>query len=222
MQVGHDPRPCWTSESTPLLRRVTVFFCTMAFLDSNRRRCELAKLLRHDAGFAGWAVAFRCRDRGSLHQRRERRHTLRGRNVVYTFTDPRTGDLNNSADLYISCRNPAFGANYYSGCLTKLEIYKRALAPKEIQDVFFLARSAGKCKTNCLRRLLLSCATNKIVPCPTNWNFDDPIVSDPCCGTNYIINFSTVTNGKLLFEFLYADWQVTDCFESQLPPAPRR
>jgi hypothetical protein len=69
-------------------------------------------------------------------------------NVVYTFTDPHTGDLNNSANLYISCRNPAFGTNYYSGCMDELEIFKRALTPLEIEKIFY-AGSAGKCKTNC-------------------------------------------------------------------------
>jgi hypothetical protein len=76
-------------------------------------------------------------------------------NPVYTFTDTHTGDLNNTANLYIGCRNPDFGANYYSGCLDELEIYKRALTPLEIEKIFY-AGSAGKCKTNCN----CNCVTN--------------------------------------------------------------
>jgi hypothetical protein len=87
-------------------------------------------------------------------------------NVVYTFTDPSTGDLNNSANLYISCRNPAFGTNYYSGCLDELEIYKRALTTREIEKIFY-AGSAGKCKTNC------NCN------CPTNLSYTVTISN--CC-----------------------------------------
>jgi hypothetical protein len=65
--------------------------------------------------------------------------------------------------------------------------------------------------TNCLEALTLTCATNKIVQCPTNWNFDDPIVSDPCCGTNYILTFTTVTNGTSCSNVFTRIWQVIDC-----------
>jgi hypothetical protein len=130
-------------------------------------------------------------------------------NVDSTFLDPRTGDLNNSADLWIG--RSLNCSNFYSGCLDELEIYKRVLTAAEIQDICY-ARSAGKCKTNCLEALVLSCATNKVVQCPTNGNFfDDPIVSDPCCGTNYTLTFSTETNGTACSNSFTRTWQVTDC-----------
>jgi hypothetical protein len=74
---------------------------------------------------------------------------------VFTFLDAQTGDLDNSADLQIGRREPAFGTNYYAGCIDELEIYKRALTPLEIEKIFY-AGSVGQCKTNCN----CNCATN--------------------------------------------------------------
>ena len=131
-------------------------------------------------------------------------------NAVLSFLDSRTGDLNNSANLVIGQPDPYYGFSYYSGCLDELEIFKRVLAPQELQSIFN-AGSAGKCKTNCLGALTLTCPTNKIVPCPATWSFDAPSVSDPCCGTNYTLTFITVTSGTSCSNVFTRTWQVTDC-----------
>jgi hypothetical protein len=133
-------------------------------------------------------------------------------NAVLTFLDPRTGDLNNTASLAIGLPDPYYGFSYYSGCLDELEIFKRVLAPQELQSIFN-AGSAGKCKTNCLGALTLTCATNKIVQCPAKWSFDPPSVSDPCCGTNYTLTFTTVTNGTSCSNVFTRTWQVIDCLQ---------
>ena len=88
---------------------------------------------------------------------------------VSTFLDSQTGDLNNSANLFIGRDRAAAGGNGpYSGCLDELEIYKRALSASELHSIFS-ARSAGKCKSNCLGALTLTCATNKTTYCPANY-----------------------------------------------------
>ncbi|MGA3284586.1 MAG: LamG-like jellyroll fold domain-containing protein [Verrucomicrobiota bacterium] len=67
-------------------------------------------------------------------------------NVDSTFLDARTGDMNNSADLWIGLSRD--GSGPYSGCMDELEFTKRVLTPQEIQRIFN-AGSHGKCKTNC-------------------------------------------------------------------------
>ena len=68
-------------------------------------------------------------------------------NLVHSFT-PLTGSINNSANLQIGRRDPAFTATYFKGCLDELEIFKRVLEPSEIQAIY-TAGSAGKCKADC-------------------------------------------------------------------------
>jgi len=69
---------------------------------------------------------------------------------VGTF-DPtgRPGDLTNGADLWIAAEYGPNGgpapAETLSGCLDELEIFNRALSPREIQD-FCTAGAYGKCK----------------------------------------------------------------------------
>jgi autotransporter-associated beta strand protein len=68
------------------------------------------------------------------------------------------------------------------------------------------------CPTNCTEPLILTCATNKTVQCPASWSFDLPVVSDFCCGTNYTLTNSTVTNFSSPCSNSYTrTWQVTDC-----------
>lgn len=105
-------------------------------------------------------------------------------NLVSTFLDPQTGDLDNSANLFIG--QNADGVHRYSGCLDELELTKRVLAPQEIQRLF-TAASTGKCRTNCLGVLTLSCPTNMLVwsencaNIPVYWNTNVTATS-ACCG----------------------------------------
>ena len=116
--------------------------------------------------------------------------------AVSTFNDPRTGSLANTSNLLIGDRLPAFGSAPYTGCIDELEIFKRALSPSEIQDIYN-ANSAGKCKTNSNCTVTLNCATNKTVTCGSAWNFDAPTPSAPCCGTNVSVTvLSTLTNNS--------------------------
>jgi hypothetical protein len=63
--------------------------------------------------------------------------------------------------------------------------------------------------TNCCCPLLVSCPTNKTVPCGTNWTFDLPVGSS-CCGSNVTVTSTgTVTNG-LCPEFITRTWLITD------------
>ncbi len=133
-------------------------------------------------------------------------------NPVLAFLDSRTGDLNNSANLAIGQPDPYYGFSYYEGCLDELEIFKRVLTPQELLSIFN-AGSAGKCKTNCLGALVLTCANSKIVQCPAKWSFDAPSVSDPCCGSNYSLTFTTVTNGTSCSNVFTRTWQVVDCLQ---------
>jgi Laminin G domain. len=66
-------------------------------------------------------------------------------NVVYTFV-PRQGNMSNTGPLYIAGHNPAFGPNFFNGCLDELEIVKRAMSDAEIFAIYN-AGSKGKCKT---------------------------------------------------------------------------
>ncbi len=64
--------------------------------------------------------------------------------IRLTFT-PRMGDISNSADLFIAMRQPAFGYNFFRGCIDEVEIFKRALRTDEIRAIYN-AGNAGKCK----------------------------------------------------------------------------
>ena len=45
---------------------------------------------------------------------------------------------------------------------------------------------------------VLACATNKVVECGSTWDFDEPVASDACSGTNVTVSvLDTVTNGLL-------------------------
>src|SRR5205823_2596744 len=63
------------------------------------------------------------------------------------------------------------------------------------------------CPTNpCIT---LTCATNKTVPCGSNWDFDAPTnIVDNCC-TNYSVTSTTVTNNASCPVFTRT-WVVTD------------
>ena len=43
---------------------------------------------------------------------------------------------------------------------------------------------------------MLICASNKIVDCATNWDFDTPVVADACAGTNVTVTSFTTTNNN--------------------------
>jgi hypothetical protein len=65
-----------------------------------------------------------------------------------TFTNPRTGNLTNTAQLWIGRRIPVPGAQaarYFIGDIDEVELFNRALSQQEIQAIF-QAGSAGKCK----------------------------------------------------------------------------
>jgi hypothetical protein len=58
---------------------------------------------------------------------------------------------------------------------------------------------------------VLTCGTNKTVTPGSTWNFDLPIATAGCCGTNpTVIILSTVTNGPCS-QFITRTWQATDC-----------
>ena len=58
---------------------------------------------------------------------------------------------------------------------------------------------------------LISCATNKTVPCGMAWTFDPPTVSDNCCGSNVTVSIqSTVTNPFAPLT-VTRTWLATDC-----------
>jgi uncharacterized repeat protein (TIGR03803 family) len=97
---------------------------------------------------------------------------------------------------------------HWMGNLDEVEVYNRALSASELQTIFY-AGPAGKCRTNCLSGLTITCATNKTVCCNSNWSFDDPTVF-ACCG--YTITNSTVTNNLSSFTRI---WQVTDCLNHE-------
>ena len=55
---------------------------------------------------------------------------------------------------------------------------------------------------------VITCGTNKVVPCGAAWSFDTPIASDTCSGTTVSI-VSTVTNSTSPF-LITRTWQATD------------
>jgi hypothetical protein len=95
-------------------------------------------------------------------------------NLVHTFT-PRTGDLNNPANLFIGARNPIFGAANFPGCIDELEYFKRALTQAELQAIYN-AGSGGKCKP-CIRcpddMTVVSCSPNGTDVC-----YDVPVLCE--------------------------------------------
>ena len=63
---------------------------------------------------------------------------------------------------------------------------------------------------------VITCATNKSVPCGTPWSFDPPSAVDDCCGTNVTVSvISTVTNGMGCTQIITRTWQATDCCDNQ-------
>jgi hypothetical protein len=56
---------------------------------------------------------------------------------------------------------------------------------------------------------VITCATNKTVPCGTAWSFDAPVASDICSGTNVTLTFTTVTNG-VCPQVITRTWTATD------------
>ncbi|PWU20576.1 MAG: hypothetical protein C5B50_03685 [Verrucomicrobia bacterium] len=69
--------------------------------------------------------------------------------------------------------------------------------------------------------LTLTCASNKTVECGTEWTFDPPNASAPCCGTNFsVLVLNTVTNpgptGTICGETITRTWQAVDCCQDTL------
>jgi hypothetical protein len=118
------------------------------------------------------------------------------------------GSLANNAPLLVG--GSTLSGEYWLGGLDEVEVYNRALSAWEVQGIFN-AGAHGKCKP-CLN---LSSPTNKTVQCPTNWNFDAPVVVDLCC-TNYTLTSNTVTSVSINpCAYLYTrTWQVTDCYSN--------
>ncbi len=68
---------------------------------------------------------------------------------------------------------------------------------------FFVPCTTNPCIT-------MTCATNKTVPCDTNWNFDAPTdIVDNCC-SNYNVSFTTVTNSGPCPWVIARTWTVSD------------
>src|SRR5439155_2384337 len=62
--------------------------------------------------------------------------------------------------------------------------------------------------------LMLVCGTNKTIPCGTNWSFDTPVLTNTCCGTNFMITFHDITNGSPCGGTgmsITRSWTATDC-----------
>ena len=55
----------------------------------------------------------------------------------------------------------------------------------------------------------LTCSSNKTVLCGAAWNFDTPVTSDICSGTNVTLTFTTVTNG-VCPQVITRTWTATD------------
>ncbi len=114
-------------------------------------------------------------------------------NGVLNSSKPASGTVGNAhGKLYLGY-NPSRtmeGMSSFTGLADEIEWFNRALTTNEITAIY-LAGPAGKCKSP-----ELVCATNKVVPCGSNWSFDPPVVNTPCNGTNatlFVLN--TVTNG---------------------------
>jgi len=61
---------------------------------------------------------------------------------------------------------------------------------------------------------MITCASNRIVPCGTNWAFDQPQISDACCPSNtltLVAHDSVATNKDHCETVFTRIWQVTDC-----------
>src|SRR5205085_2144638 len=60
----------------------------------------------------------------------------------------------------------------------------------------------------------ITCATNKTVECGSDWTFDEPIASDPCCVERVIVTvLDTVTNSagsSPCSQQITRTWQATD------------
>jgi autotransporter-associated beta strand protein len=68
---------------------------------------------------------------------------------------------------------------------------------------FFVPCTTNPCIT-------MTSATNKTVPCDTNWNFDAPTnIVDNCC-TNYNVSFTTATNSGPCPWMIARTWTVSD------------
>ena len=133
-----------------------------------------------------------------------------GTNQVLNFLDPLTGDLNNSADLLIGQPDPYYNHSYYSGCLDELEIFKRVLAPQELQGILN-AGSAGKCKDPCLLSGPTLLCSNLTITCGSPIPTDPPACIDPCC-SNVLVTLlgSTTTSNSGCSQTIYQTWQALD------------
>jgi hypothetical protein len=67
---------------------------------------------------------------------------------------------------------------FFNGCIDEVEVFNRELGTNEVQSLFNTG-PAGKCKSP-----KLVCSAPKSVPCGTLITFDQPIVNDPCSGSN--------------------------------------
>ena len=158
----------------------------------NRRRCELRKLHQHHARFAGWTVALHRRDGGPLRHQRERRHALRGRATVSPSSTrsrrsqqlggPRDWAARSLLGIQLLLGLPRRIGNLQAGAgAAGNPGHLQRRFGRQVQDQ--LSRGAGP-----------ELRHEQVFPCPTNWSFDEPSVSDPCCGTSYTLTYSTVTN----------------------------
>jgi formylglycine-generating enzyme required for sulfatase activity len=58
---------------------------------------------------------------------------------------------------------------------------------------------------------LITCATNKTVPCGATWTFDPPVPSSACCTNLTIIPLLTLTNGSACGQVISQVWRAFDC-----------
>lgn len=103
--------------------------------------------------------------------------------AVLTF-DPttRAGNLDNSADFRIGADSPdAGGANFFTGLVDELELFKRALTAMEVQSIF-TADSSGKCKCAGITCPANVTVSNDADQCGAVVNYSAPTPIGPDCG----------------------------------------
>lgn len=105
------------------------------------------------------------------------------------------GSLSNNTPLVVGTL--IVSGTYWLGGIDEVELFNRALAPGEIQEIY-AAGSAGKCKAcnNTNECIAINC-TNVITNSFSTFlpvSYPPPNVTDLCCGTNWTITYSP-TNG---------------------------